>query len=107
MGRAYTPLGQRPLCCQDEVFAFDRAASRLQEMQSEQYLLQSHRPPPLPDASFPFIKSLSPESLDALWENYDEDGNGTIDLQELQHLLEDVYEAKVGHRFVPDDVLQV
>ncbi|CAM9578224.1 unnamed protein product [Scytosiphon promiscuus] len=84
----------------DEVFAFGRTASRLMEMQgqetwrpSENYLVQFSG------------EQLSDQDLYKIWEAYDVTGDGRMDRDELAFLMEDLCEAKNGHRNVPTEAL--
>jgi predicted ATPase len=91
----------------DEVFAFDRTVSRLTEMQSREYLMQSTRQASIThgvehEAALLFEQraALSEPQVRRLWERYDVDGDGLIDARELLLLLEDLRERAVGHRNV-------
>lgn len=91
----------------DEIFAWDRTASRLIEMQSVKYLTA-------------FVKkidgeqflgqynmfALTDDDLQDMWRRYDRDDNDYIDADELQFMLEDILEKHQGHRFLSDDVLR-
>jgi len=91
----------------DEAFAWDRAASRLAEMSSSEYVEAPWRPKSgawlLEQAK---VTEVVPESvLRALWQRYDADHNGVLDESELECLLGDLNEMRRGHRNVPAEQL--
>jgi predicted ATPase len=91
----------------DEAFAWDRAASRLAEMSSSEYVEAPWRPKSgawlLEQAK---VTEVVPESvLRALWQRYDADHNGVLDESELECLLGDLNEMRRGHRNVPEEQL--
>tara|TARA_B110000977_G_scaffold197818_1_gene281313 strand:- start:22216 stop:24219 length:2004 start_codon:yes stop_codon:yes gene_type:complete len=91
----------------DEEFAWARAASRLHEMQSAEYVEAVWRPKSgawlLEQAK---VTEVVPESvLRALWQRYDADHNGVLDESELECLLGDLNEMRRGHRNVPEEQL--
>ncbi|CAM9194857.1 unnamed protein product [Ectocarpus fasciculatus] len=88
----------------DEVFAFGRTASRLTEMQGQEYLKRTWRPSENYLVRFTG-EQLSDEELVKIWEAYDVDGDGRMDREELSFLMEDLCEAKNGHRNVPTEAL--
>eukprot|EP00300_Choanocystis_sp_HF-7_P000479 c10382_g1_i2.p1 GENE.c10382_g1_i2~~c10382_g1_i2.p1 ORF type:complete len:355 (+),score=90.52 c10382_g1_i2:543-1607(+) len=88
----------------DESFAFHRTASRLQDMQSEAYWKQAHTPAASKDSD-DMIEIV--QDVGALWRHYDKDHNGVIDKAELRLLLEDIMQAKAGHRHVSDEVVEL
>ena len=80
----------------DEAFAWDRAASRLAEMSSSEYVEAPWRPKSgawlLEQAK---VTEVVPESvLRALWQRYDADHNGVLDESELECLLGDLNEMR-------------
>eukprot|EP00752_Nemacystus_decipiens_P012674 g11227.t1 len=88
----------------DEVFAFGRTASRLAEMQSPEYLQRTWRPSENYLVRFTG-EQLSDHDLFKIWNAYDTSGNGKMDREELAFLMEDLCEAKNGHRNVPTEAL--
>lgn len=76
----------------DEVFAFDRTISRLQEMQSQAYRVQSR-----PSSNF-----LSSEDVLTFWTKYD-DG---LTKDQVPEFLHNLSKLKYGHSNVPDDALK-
>jgi len=89
----------------DEIFAWDRTASRLIEMQSVKYLSQSARLMPGEQFLGQFdLKSLHEEELSELWRRYDRDDSGALDQEELRLMFEDFVELHQGHRQVSEDV---
>lgn len=91
----------------DEAFAWDRAASRLAEMASREYVEAPWRPKSgawlLEQAK---VQEVVPTSvLRALWMRYDADHNGVLDESELGCLLGDLNEMRRGHRNVPEEQL--
>jgi len=87
---------------QDEVFAFHRTSSRLQDMQSQEYKSQMHIPPGVGDKSL-VLSDLSSEQIDNVWEKYDTDCSGTLESNEIRIFLEDIRFEKMGHRDVSDE----
>ena len=91
----------------DEEFAWDRAASRLSEMSSREYVEAPWRPKSgawlLEQAR---VTEIIPDNvLRALWQRYDRDANGVLDESELEELLADLNEMRRGHRNVPEEQL--
>lgn len=91
----------------DEEFAWDRAASRLSEMSTAEYVEAPWRPKSgawlLEQAK---VTEVVPDSvLRALWQRYDADHNGVLDEEELEELLADLNEMRRGHRNVPEEQL--
>merc|ERR1712150_158258 len=92
----------------DEIFAWDRTASRLIEMQSVKYLSEAARQ--LDGEQFlgqSNLMSLSEDDLTELWRRYDRDDSGEIDEDELRVMLMDILEKHRGHRNLSDDVFDV
>ena len=97
----------------DEAFAFDRTASRLRDMQSEEYKRQPHTPPLPSDVAEQDrelieqvrVIELGEDDLDAVWRRYDADRSDSIDRDELRCLLQDVSMLRAGHPHVPEEVL--
>ena len=92
----------------DEEFAWDRAASRLAEMSTAEYVEAPWRPKSgawlLEQAR---VTEVVPERvLRALWQRYDADHNGVLDESELEELLADLNEMRRGHRNVPKEQLE-
>ena len=94
----------------DEVFAFDRTVSRLLEMQSKAYLKQqtnhSLSGTQLLGSLTLEQELIDGETLKRVWEAYDVDQDGTIDLNELAALMEDLMELSRGHRDVPREFVK-
>lgn len=89
----------------DEIFAWDRTASRLIEMQSVKYLSEVARLIDGEQFLGQFnITSLSDDDLAEMWRRYDRDDSGAIDPEELRIMLEDIMEKHKGHRNLTDDV---
>mmetsp|Transcript_66816 Transcript_66816/g.186505 ORF Transcript_66816/g.186505 Transcript_66816/m.186505 type:complete len:536 (-) Transcript_66816:102-1709(-) len=92
----------------DEIFAWDRTASRLIEMQSVEYLSQWARAVDGEQYLGQFeLTSLSEEDIVDMWVRYDKDGSGEIDRDECRLMLADVMEVTSGHRHVSDDLLEM
>ena len=92
----------------DEEFAWDRAASRLAEMSTAEYVEAPWRPKSgawlLEQAR---VTEVVPERvLRSLWQRYDADHNGVLDESELEELLADLNEMRRGHRNVPKEQLE-
>eukprot|EP00904_Undaria_pinnatifida_P007899 jgi/Undpi1/4239/HiC_scaffold_16.g07605.m1 len=90
----------------DEVFAFDRTVSRLAEMQGQEYLKRKWRPSENYLVQFTG-EQLSDQELYKIWDAYDVNGDGKMDREELSFLMEDLCEAKNGHRDVPPEALDI
>lgn len=98
----------------DEVFAFARTKSRLNEMNRSDYLLQARKRVAQTESSpVRFLsqfqvsredKGLSESDIQRLWDRYDKDKSGTIDNKELGKMLEDITLFNSGHRHVPREV---
>ncbi|CAM9395579.1 unnamed protein product, partial [Choristocarpus tenellus] len=98
--------GQRDVM-PDEVFAFDRTVSRLVEMQGLDYLKRGWLPSG-PNFLVQFAREgLTNEDLNKIWCNYDANSDGRMDREELCFLMEDLCEAKNGHRNVPEAALDL
>eukprot|EP00930_Biecheleria_cincta_P068943 TRINITY_DN56762_c0_g1_i1.p1 TRINITY_DN56762_c0_g1~~TRINITY_DN56762_c0_g1_i1.p1 ORF type:complete len:638 (+),score=149.05 TRINITY_DN56762_c0_g1_i1:46-1914(+) len=92
----------------DEIFAWDRTVSRLVEMQSAKYLSESARSIDGEQFLGQFkLTSLTEDDLDEMWRRYDRDDNGTLDAEEVRHMLADILEKHQGHRNVSDEVHQL
>jgi len=92
----------------DEFFAWDRAKSRLNEMQTAEYTKSSWQPKTskwLLEQSFSLREKINVHSLRGLWQRYDVKKNGVLDESELAYLLADLNELKAGHRHVSKDQL--
>ena len=92
----------------DEFFAWDRAKSRLNEMQTDEYTKSSWRPKPskwLLEQSFS-LKEKNENVLRGLWQRYDKTQNRVLDESELAYLLADLNELRAGHRHVSQDQLK-
>eukprot|EP00941_MAST-03F_sp_MAST-3F-sp1_P001968 g1968.t1 len=104
---------------QDEAFAFDRTVSRLNEMQSVEYLLAAHRQDGSSSTTLEFLQDnlfersvsgknvimreqivLSEAELKNLFDSYDADFDSKLSRNEMQLLLEDLTFLRVGHRNV-------
>ena len=77
---------------QDEAFAWARTASRLIEMQSEEYVHSAH----VSMDAEEFLYSLSTEDVSDLWDRYDADRNGFIDDNEFEVLCKELLAAWRG-----------
>jgi Ca2+-binding EF-hand superfamily protein len=98
----------------DEVFAFDRTLSRLQEMRSHAYLVRAaegghghklaanHVPIVLFDAT----EALSEEEVSRLFHEYDVDASGALERPEVRLLLQDLTERRRGHRNVMEEEVE-
>ncbi|CAK0856354.1 unnamed protein product [Prorocentrum cordatum] len=92
----------------DEIFAWDRTASRLIEMQSTKYLSEFGRKMEGDQFMGMFnMSSLSDDDLHEFWRRYDRDDSGDIDHDELKLFLQDVIEATKGHRNVAPEVFDL
>jgi len=103
---------------QDEAFAFDRTASRLQDMMSQEYMVKMHSPPgqqieasdSLHDRAYRASLSelhheLTDKEVNDIWNVYDDQGDGVLDKDEVRKMLEDISFIKKGHRNVPAENL--
>lgn len=92
---------------QDEAFAFDRTASRLTDMMSDEYKAKPHSPP-APELGLPElqVQLITKDHSDLIWNRYDTNGTGFLEAGELRLLLEDLRFAKQGHRNVSDETVQ-
>lgn len=100
---------------QDEAFAFDRTASRLQDMMSQEYMVKMHNPPSQsvddtrPDAravSAPLTElhhELTEKEVNDIWNVYDHEHDGVLTREEVREMLEDISFVKKGHRNVPEE----
>merc|ERR1711879_91947 len=50
------------------------------------------------------LKSLTDEDFKEMWRRYDKDDSGSIDMDELRTLLEDLLEKQHSHRNVSDEM---
>ena len=100
----------------DEVFAFDRTVSRLNEMQSHEYLIRQRRGSEQhgayvegeldePLLLYETSSDLSRDEALQLFKAYDVDASGSLEPPEVKLLLEDLCERRAGHRNVPESVL--
>jgi len=91
----------------DEIFAWDRTASRLIEMQSTKYLSEFGRKMDGDQFLGMFnMNTLSDDDLYEFWRRYDRDDSGEIDHDELRLFLQDVIEVTRGHRNVAPEVFE-
>jgi predicted ATPase/Ca2+-binding EF-hand superfamily protein len=91
----------------DEVFAWDRTASRLTEMQSIEYLTDVSRRIDAEQFAAQFdFDALADEDLVELWRRYDADDSGVLDEDEISEMFADILEKKVGHRNIPRSVVK-
>lgn len=110
--------GNSSLANIDEVFAFDRTLSRLHEMQKPQYLQQAHRslrhvgPSPvrflshlLGDITTTKVP-LDHGDIRRLWDRYDMNDDGKIDVGELETMLKEIMLFRTGHVLVTPDVVE-
>jgi len=89
----------------DEIFAWDRTASRLIEMQSVKYLSEVTRSMDGDQFLGQFkLTSLAEDDLVEMWRRWDRDDSGEIDQTELRIMLEDLLEMHKGHRHLSDEV---
>lgn len=92
----------------DEVFAWDRTASRLTEMQSVEYLSEWARDMQGEQFLTQYeLTTLSDDDITDMWIRYDKDGSGAIDFDECRIMFEDVMEVTQGHRHVSDELIQM
>jgi len=100
---------------QDEAFAFDRTASRLSDMMSEEYKTKGHRPSisssgegvdACPGLAEIHKEDISEAEIQQIWERYDTDRSGSLDKEELRSMLQDISQLKKGHRNVGDLTLE-
>jgi len=92
----------------DEIFAWDRTASRLIEMQSVEYLSEWLRD--VDGEQFLAqleLTTLTDDDILDLWTRYDADDSGSIDLDECRIMLQDVMEVTQSHRHVSDDLISM
>jgi len=99
---------ENPTYQRDEVFAFERCVSRLMEMQSEGYLGAPHQPKAAaPDETLRIeVMKLSSEGVKGLFDKYDSNGDGLLMKTDIKDLLEDLAEARDGHRNVVDEAIE-
>ena len=92
----------------DEEFAFDRCVSRLMEMQTEVYLGSPHQPRASEPDEFLRIevKKLDEAGVKALFQKYDSNNDGLISKRGITQLLEDLSEARDGHRNVVPEAIE-
>jgi hypothetical protein len=102
----------------DEVFAFDRTLSRLHEMQKPQYLAQAHKslghvgPSPVRFLSHLLgditttKATLEEGDIRTLFDRYDMNDDGKIDVKELETMLKELMLFRTGHALVTPDVLE-
>lgn len=89
----------------DEEFAFARAVSRLNHMQSLGYLSAPWEPP---GKAFIFHlekSRLQEGDLRRIWDRYNIDTDAKLSRSELLLMMEDLTEIKSGHRNVPEELL--
>ena len=100
----------------DEVFAFDRTVSRLNEMQSHEYLIrqrsgsEQHVAYQQGELDEPLLlyetsSDLSRDEAHQLFRAYDVDASGSLEPPEVRLLLEDLCERRAGHRNVPEAII--
>jgi len=91
----------------DEIFAWDRAVSRLIEMQSTKYISDFSRSLGAGQFIGQYkITSLTDEDMKELWRRYDADDSGELHMDEVRVLLEDLLEEQRGHRNLSDEVFE-
>mmetsp|Transcript_65505 Transcript_65505/g.179714 ORF Transcript_65505/g.179714 Transcript_65505/m.179714 type:complete len:295 (-) Transcript_65505:323-1207(-) len=96
----------------DEVFAFDRTLSRLNEMRSHAYLVRaaagghSLSENALPILLFETGSIVTEREARDLFSSYDVDVSGALELPEVTLLLQDLSERRAGHRNVPPEQVE-
>lgn len=104
--RGYVPATQ------DEVFAFARTLSRLNEMRSHAYLIRAAAGGHLlareamPVILFETDSIITEKEANDLFTSYDVDASGLLELPEVHLLLQDLTERRVGHRNVMEAQVQ-
>jgi len=82
---------------QDEAFAWARTASRLIEMQSEEYVHRVHGKMGAAEYLYPVsIQAMSDEDVDKLWSRYDANRDGRMDDEEFRRMVEELFAVKKG-----------
>lgn len=96
----------------DEIFAFARTLSRLQEMQTAEYLERASKYRQNQVSAFRFYSQLERSSkisdgdIRQVFDRYDANDDGTLDIdKDLVEFLQEIQLFTAGHRHVPDDLL--
>ena len=91
----------------DEVFAFGRTVSRLNEMQSHDYLIKAQTDHARAEKNalllFESQSLLSSAEAQELFARYDVDASGVLERPEVRLLLQDLSERRTGHRNVLEE----
>ena len=91
----------------DEQFAFDRCLSRLNEMQSHEYITAPHMEAIVQEEEEDYLRlevvKLSSADLQQLFQKYDVDKNDILDRNEIRQLLQDITYERDGHANVEDE----
>jgi predicted ATPase len=105
--RASAGDGSRKNAARDEEFAWDRAASRLAEMQSKEF----QEAPWNPKAGSWLLEQarvtevVPAQVLRSLWQRYDRNRDNVLDETELECLVGDLNQLRSGHRHVSEEQL--
>ena len=99
----------RKNAARDEEFAWDRTVSRLMEMQTKEFQEAAWRPKAgawlLEQARVKVDEVLPVGVLRSLWQRYDTSRDNILDESELECLIGDLNQMRLGHRHVSDDQL--
>jgi len=105
-GDALTSTSRRN-AARDEEFAWDRAVSRLMEMQTKEF----QEAPWNPKAGSWLLKQarvtevVPPQVLRSIWQRYDRNRDNVLDETELECLIGDLNQMRSGHRHVSEEQL--
>ena len=75
------------------------------EMRTTEYLEAAHQKKDSDILTQLDIQHLNERDALAVFEQYDADGDGVLDLEEFRKLMEDLSQQKRGHRNVDDEML--
>lgn len=89
----------------DEEFAFARTVSRLNHMQSSNYLSAPWMPPGKDFICHLEKSRLQEGDLRRIWDRYNVDADAKLSRSELMIMMADLTEIKCGHRNVPEELL--
>ncbi|KAG0590883.1 hypothetical protein M758_1G128000 [Ceratodon purpureus] len=89
----------------DEEFAFARTVSRLNHMQTSDYLSSAWADPGKAFICHLESSTLQEGDLRRVWDRYNVDSDHKLSKDELLLMMEDLTEIKSGHRYVPSELV--
>jgi len=107
MNLFYVSDEERKTAVADEIFAWDRTVSRLMEMESDKYLSDVVRSMSGSEFMSQYkLKSITDDDVKDMWQRYDTNDSGDLDMDQLRIFLQDLLEKIKGHRNLNDQAFE-